>query len=153
MTTRNRSLTLNCVYAFFGLVLGTLAALASAIMLFSLDVLNSEMAPISLSMRLKHYVSSSMPLIGYGAMVIAYFHSNVHIRWRRNLLIVGLIVGVIAAIDGLRIYGSTTWGYLFLGHTSYGLETSIFFCSVLTALIFVGIALIKEVQIHGGASN
>ena len=149
MTIRKRSIALNCVYALFGLVLGALAASASAFMLFNLDLLNSEMEPISLSMRLKHYLSNSMPLIGYSAIVIAYFHSDVQVRWRRNLLTGGLIVGVIAALDGLRSYGDTIWGYLFLGHTSYGVTVSAFICSLLAILIIVGIGLIREVRIHG----
>ena len=146
MSIRNRSHTLNWVYAVLGLAPGALAAMLSAFMLLSLDSINSEGGPVSLSMRLNHYATWSMPLIGYGSMVIAFFRSNVRTRWQRNSIAAGLIIGILAAVNGLRIYGSPIWGYLFQGHSGYGLDVSIFFCCSLIALIFVGLGLTKEIR-------
>ena len=99
---RNRLLTI--FEALAGVVLGAPAAVFAVFMFPNIEFLASDQFSIdrlTLYDRLHHFWIFGAQIIGYAALVCAFFSKAIHRQFLRLLLLVGLFIGILASL----VYG------------------------------------------------
>ena len=99
---------------------------------------------ISNEQYLRHYFLSGAPVIGYIAMLVAFFRKKAFPRTLRFLVLAGLGIGLLVTLwmllGQLQTDGTYFWDY-----TSYGLRTVFIFSAICIPLIVAGTSLMLRV--------